>query len=137
MTKKDFELIARAMDDAQYAIRQKENPEAIATLLDGVSYACDYIADALATSNPRFDRERFLTACGVQSSAPFKVGQYVIVAPDASAPPIDPRSFIAGKIGKRALVAAIEEDRVRVKFSDGKYATTLACHLAHRTNQTK
>jgi len=25
------------------------------------------IADALATDNPRFDRERFLVACGVQS----------------------------------------------------------------------
>lgn len=53
MTKKDFELIARAF--AQSA--KNDQTRTIAYRL----------ADALATINPRFDRARFLAACGVAS----------------------------------------------------------------------
>ena len=34
---------------------------------DGAAYAAEYVASALATDNPRFDRAKFLAACGVQS----------------------------------------------------------------------
>jgi hypothetical protein len=54
MTRKDFELIAAA-------IRYTHS-------LDGSDYitlkrAADALADELAGTNPRFDRERFLKAC--------------------------------------------------------------------------
>ena len=65
MTKKDFELIAgavrdiywRAVNDNGMDEDQAEEPRELA------AYA---LADALATTNPRFDRARFLAACGVQ-----------------------------------------------------------------------
>jgi len=56
MTKKDFELIAAALARCK--------PSALNTAWYNVVYA---LADALATTNPRFDRARFLAACGVQS----------------------------------------------------------------------
>lgn len=56
MTRKDYILIAAALKQAY----------------DHMPDSCvhnmyvDYIADALAQDNPRFDRARFLAACGVQ-----------------------------------------------------------------------
>jgi hypothetical protein len=54
MTKKDFELIAEAL----FLSREAE---------DDIANICQRMADTLATTNPRFDRERFLIACGVKS----------------------------------------------------------------------
>lgn len=57
MTRKDYQLIAdairRASDAPGYAERN--------------AFVAHEIADALALDNPRFDRERFLKAAGVQS----------------------------------------------------------------------
>lgn len=57
MTRKDFELIAST----------------IAGLFPGQPghrlTVADRFADQLATTNARFDRERFLRACGVTTSA--------------------------------------------------------------------
>lgn len=58
MTRKDYELIARAIagsamsipTDAQIVQRR---------------FTATMVADALASDNPRFDREKFLKACGV------------------------------------------------------------------------
>jgi hypothetical protein len=54
MTRKDYELIAKVLKDF--------TPE------DGVfierNQIVEDLAKALATENPRFDRERFLVACG-------------------------------------------------------------------------
>lgn len=55
MTKKDYELIARVLRDESS---------------DGQAYRpdetlCLAMADALAEDNPRFDRVKFLVACGV------------------------------------------------------------------------
>ena len=74
MTRKDYELIAAAiryhlarvggLDDA-YGIEQCDTIDdgAMAEIADlAVS-----LADSLATTNPRFDRNRFLKACGVES----------------------------------------------------------------------
>ena len=58
MSRKEFQLIADVLA-AQYA----RNP--VMTTLD--RYALDHVviamADALATTNPRFDRGKFLAAC--------------------------------------------------------------------------
>jgi hypothetical protein len=51
MTKKHFELIAKAMAQSSGQLGHKE--------------ACQALASALAGSNPRFDQTRFLAACGV------------------------------------------------------------------------
>ena len=59
MTKKDFILIAAALKATQpsYAARAQVAHD----------ITINAIADALATTNPLFDRARFLAACGVPS----------------------------------------------------------------------
>ena len=54
MTRKDFQLIADAVK--QITANDYEQDKADKANL---------FADALATTNPQFDRARFLTACGV------------------------------------------------------------------------
>ena len=53
MTKKDYELIASTLRAQEY--------------IAGLTYETlvKNLATALADTNPRFDRARFLTACGV------------------------------------------------------------------------
>ncbi len=62
MTKQDFELIARTVRD--------EREAAMRGVVLSAKDACDQMADAfarrLASTNPRFDRARFLRACGVE-----------------------------------------------------------------------
>lgn len=58
MTKKDFELIANAMRSNTYEG------------MDNLRYAihsdyCRTLATELSLKHPRFDRDKFLTACGV------------------------------------------------------------------------
>lgn len=57
MTRKDYQLIANAFCDSkpvtETALTQWKNDVTI-------------LARALATTNPRFDRERFLKACGIE-----------------------------------------------------------------------
>jgi len=60
MTKKDFELIAAALLRAR-KFCETDNQRR------GTERAALTLADALATTNPKFDRARFLAACGVQS----------------------------------------------------------------------
>jgi hypothetical protein len=65
MTKKDFELIAAALWRSKpLAIL---NPKADAVRQSVYEMCARNLADALATTNPRFDRARFLQACGVAS----------------------------------------------------------------------
>jgi len=56
MTRKDYVAIAAAL----------ANVRTQATIPSWQS-CCEKIADAMAADNPRFDRARFLKACGVQS----------------------------------------------------------------------
>ena len=58
MTRKDFQLIADAMRLAQGSITVA--PYDAPTALE---LASTILADSLARTNPRFDRERFLKAC--------------------------------------------------------------------------
>ena len=59
MTRKDYVLIAAAL------LTQRPGRESYTMS----QWLCDVqvICNALAQDNPRFDRERFLKACGVQS----------------------------------------------------------------------
>lgn len=58
MTKKDFELIAATIKDGIGINRA--NSAALATQ----QRIAERFATELAATNPRFDRERFLKACG-------------------------------------------------------------------------
>lgn len=61
MTRKDYVLIAEALRITNGSI--KVAPYDAETALGLVA---EVIADRLENENPRFDRERFLTACGVK-----------------------------------------------------------------------
>jgi hypothetical protein len=61
MTRKDYILIAAALKHARPV---SDEPYIIAEH-DRVA---DYVSVALGTDNPRFNPERFLAACGVQTS---------------------------------------------------------------------
>jgi hypothetical protein len=56
MTRKDYELIAAAMRQADRYCETDNQRR-------GVQRACLTLADVLETDNPRFDRARFLDAC--------------------------------------------------------------------------
>lgn len=62
MTRKDFVLIAAAFKSAMETEHHTGGRH-----IPGIDLSARYIATALAQSNQRFDRERFLKACGVQS----------------------------------------------------------------------
>jgi hypothetical protein len=59
MTRKDYELIAAII---------AAMPRFAASLRTQHESTARQFADKLASDNPRFDRERFLTACGVQGN---------------------------------------------------------------------
>lgn len=63
MTKKDYELIATILD-GQTIVAPSQMAAACREQRDTYARA---FADALKRENPRFDRERFLRACGVAS----------------------------------------------------------------------
>jgi hypothetical protein len=56
MTRKDYVLISRVINTARNIDTEKTG--------EGVAIAY-LLADELAQENPRFNREMFLTACGV------------------------------------------------------------------------
>ena len=58
MTRKDFQLIADVLQEVEGPICSTETRDQIATAF----------ARALRTTNPQFDRERFLRACGVEGA---------------------------------------------------------------------
>lgn len=55
MTRKDYVLIASILKDSEGNIIDDMARDALA----------DMFADALEDENPRFDREKFLRACGI------------------------------------------------------------------------
>ena len=60
MTRKDYELIAEAISG------MKDKYDGEDWTINGAMYPfASQLADAFATTNPAFDRFRFLTACGV------------------------------------------------------------------------
>jgi len=67
VTKKDYERIARAIAGQHSEIARDDERVWESAYKIGVCDAARALADALAEDNPRFDRERFLRACGVAS----------------------------------------------------------------------
>ena len=73
MTKKDYELIALAFQrDAAHLARTTNRNYANMTPWEKGCYdqwntTAMSLADVLAQENPKFDRKKFLAACGVQS----------------------------------------------------------------------
>jgi hypothetical protein len=61
MTRKDFQLIADAI-----AGMHDKHPGVGYTVNGAMYLFAQHLADALATTNERFDREKFLKACGVK-----------------------------------------------------------------------
>ena len=70
MTKKDYVLIAGVvsarLDAASAAAKDVDSTEDGSTVSHCAAMARDF-ADVLERENPRFDRARFLAACGVVS----------------------------------------------------------------------
>lgn len=65
MTHKDYQFIAAAFAASRSDVVTKEPDEAHADMLDGIDLVAEHVADALARDNTRFDRQKFLDACGV------------------------------------------------------------------------
>ncbi len=59
LTRKDFKAIAGILKNERTAATSQDGLGRI----DGI---CLEIADYLATKNPAFDRDKFLTACGIK-----------------------------------------------------------------------
>ncbi len=64
MTRKDYVLLAAALASAKPAPHM-HGPDHGLAAREQHKRDCEAIADALA-ENPRFDRERFLKACGIE-----------------------------------------------------------------------
>ena len=64
MTKQDYELIANAIWRASPTALA---PADLPILRQAWASTAHHVADALAAQNPRFDKARFLTACGVSA----------------------------------------------------------------------
>ena len=66
MTRKDYVAIASALKIARsYSANGEPITVHAANFNCGVSTAARRIADHMAQDNPRFDRARFLQACGI------------------------------------------------------------------------
>lgn len=66
MTRKDYVLIAEAFADAGTDADKHGDDDQRARFW-GLHTAATYIADGLVQDNPRFDRARFMAACGLAS----------------------------------------------------------------------
>lgn len=64
MTKKDYTLIAQSL--ANLRAKYEQSGPILALVFNGIcNDHANAIADVLQSDNPRFDRSRFLEACGV------------------------------------------------------------------------
>jgi tetraacyldisaccharide-1-P 4'-kinase len=66
MTKKDYVAIAKALAETWHGC-PFERLEYSAAWNNALTRAATNIADVMQADNARFDRQRFLVACGVQS----------------------------------------------------------------------
>ena len=65
MTRKDYILIAAAINDAYHSASFVNEEITRVAVLHGIDCAANYLAAALGRDNPRFDRSRFVKACGL------------------------------------------------------------------------
>lgn len=64
MTRRDYEIIAAGIRCYRYSYWEEAHHPAKDSTRQIVGRVADSVATALAIDNPRFDRDRFLTACG-------------------------------------------------------------------------
>jgi hypothetical protein len=62
MTKTDYELVASAIEFSHQSL----NDNQFNKLYDGIERTAETIADYLQADNPKFNRNKFLEACGIQ-----------------------------------------------------------------------
>jgi hypothetical protein len=67
MTRKDYVTIAQAINATRYTLDPSILGEPVYAngINTAMSEVAGRLADSMAQDNPRFDRERFLNACGV------------------------------------------------------------------------
>lgn len=63
MTKKDYELIARWLKYTMYDDGQVNTELEVA----GIEQVCENLAIAFEQNNPKFNRSKFLKACGLEA----------------------------------------------------------------------
>ena len=68
MTKKHFEALAAAVREARIDVQDYEQYEGDGGGADTLLRVTGRLADVCAQFSPRFDRTRFLAACGVEGS---------------------------------------------------------------------
>lgn len=66
MTKKHFAQFAELMKADLDCARTRFSADEYKRTFDAVTYAAHAFATVAATDNPRFDRDRFLSACGIK-----------------------------------------------------------------------
>jgi hypothetical protein len=67
-TKQHFEMIARVIERERSQVKNGYMPRAAQKhALLTLTHTAHHFADELAQTNPRFDRQRFLRACGVEA----------------------------------------------------------------------
>lgn len=64
MTRKDYQLIAAALADVMSRTANMQTATEQNTAQAAIRAVGFELATALANADPKFDRERFLTACG-------------------------------------------------------------------------
>lgn len=66
MTRKDYELIAEAIAQCATVTNKTGRTGAIQTVLIAKEHLVNMLGTSLEIENPRFDRNKFLKACGVK-----------------------------------------------------------------------
>ena len=66
MTRKDYIALALALKNQRESVRRPSEARDVQMVNTMLDLACFAVADVCAAGNSRFDRSRFLTACGVQ-----------------------------------------------------------------------
>lgn len=65
LTRKHFQSLAAALRSTKPTIEQCGYSEALALATEHWAHTCRAIANVCATTNPQFDRAKFLAACGI------------------------------------------------------------------------
>ena len=63
MTKKDYIIIAEALKNAEPTETENDSGTAVSAWVKSIIKVCQ----ALGRQNPRFDGQKFLTACGINN----------------------------------------------------------------------
>ena len=66
LTKKDFKAVAEIIKNSHRAFEDIDSSFYAGGRFDGAEIIADKMADYFATQNPRFDRNQFMQACGLE-----------------------------------------------------------------------